>query len=160
MMPTEMEDYLNQYERYWKQYKDLLAALPAEALNWRPPVTGEAGATNSAAVIITHVHGGQRLWIGEALGGVPAHRDREAELRVVAADAGEVTARVDAAAERVRATLGGLAAADLEKTVVFDDAPRTYRWMIVRMLAHAAEHWGELQLVRQLWETAAGSRAK
>jgi uncharacterized damage-inducible protein DinB len=152
-MPTETEDYLQQYERYWQQYKELLAALPAEALNWRPPVTGDSG-TNSAAAIVTHVHGGQRLWIGQALGGVPAHRDREAELRVVAADAGEVLARVDAAAERVRATLAGLTAADLEKTVMFDDEPRTYRWMIVRMLAHAAEHWGELQLVRQLWETS------
>lgn len=156
-MPTQIEDYISLYERYWKLYSELLAALPAEALNWRPPVAGEDGAaaTNTAAAIAAHVSGGQRHWIGEAIGGVPAQRDREAELRLTAANAGQVVALVEAAASVVRGVLAAQTAEDLERTVNFNGRDVTRRWLIVYILGHAAEHWGELMLVRQLWEATA-----
>ena len=156
-MPTEIEDYISLYERYWKLYTELLAALPAEALNWRPPVAGEGGAaaTNTAAAIAAHVSGGQRHWIGEAIGGVPAQRDREAELRLTAANAGQVIALVQAAASVVRGALTAQTPADLERTVAFSGREVTRRWLIVYILGHAAVHWGELMLVRQLWEATA-----
>ena len=117
-MPTAVEDYLSLYERYWQRYTELLLPLPAAALNWRPPVTGAGAdpATNTAAAIAAHVSGGQRYWIGEVIGGVPAQRDRAAELALVVDDASQVVARLQA----------------------------------------AAEHWGELMLVRQLWEASIG----
>ena len=155
MMPTEIEDYTSLYERYWKLYTELLAALPAEALNWRPPVAAEgAAATNTPAAITAHVSGGQRFWIGEAIGGVPAQRDRAAELRLTAADAGQVTALVSAAAEVVGGVLRAQTPPDLERMVMFNDREVTRRWLIVYILGHTAEHWGELMLVRQLWEAA------
>lgn len=157
-MPTEIEDYLSQYERYWKLYTELLAALPAAALNWRPPVAGEgaAAATNTAAAIASHVSGGQGYLIGQVVGGLPFARDREAELRFVAEDAGQAITLVNTAADRVRAALSAQTPADLEQTVVFRGKDVTRRWLIVYILGHAAEHWGELMLIRQLWEASRG----
>jgi hypothetical protein len=162
-MPTEAQDYLSLYERYWQRLTELLSALPPAALNWRPPVAGEgaavgagAAATNTAAAIAAHVSGGQRYWIGEVIGGVPAQRDRAAELGLVVDDASQAVAHVNAAAERLRAVLGAQSAADLERTVTFNGQPVTRRWLIVYILGHTAEHWGELMLVKQLWETSQG----
>ena len=154
MMPTEVEDYLSLYELYWKFYTEALAALPAEGLNWRPPVAGEDGAaaTNTAAVIAAHVSGGQRFWIGEAIGGLPAQRDRAAELGLTAANGAQVIALVEAAATVVRGVLRAQTPADLERTVKFNDRDVTRRWLIVYILGHTASHWGELMLVRQMWE--------
>jgi len=157
-MPTEAQDYLSLYERYWQRLTELLSALPPAALNWRPPVAGEgaAAATNTAAAIAAHVSGGQRYWIGEVIGGVPAQRDRAAELALVVDDASQAVAQVNAAAERLRAVLGAQTAEDLELTVTFNGQPVTRRWLIVYILGHTAEHWGELMLVKQLWEASQG----
>jgi hypothetical protein len=156
-MPTEYEDYAALFERYRKHFTEALSALPVEALNWRPPVTGgdEGVVTNTPAAIATHVAGAQRYWIGEVLGGLPAERDRDAEFRAAPEDASQVVAMVNAAAERVRVVLAGRMPEDLEQFVEYVGETITQRRLIVRMLNHTAEHWGELMLVRQMWEATA-----
>ena len=66
-----------------------------------------------------------------------------------------MVALVAAAAERVRATLAAQTADDLAQTLTFNGQPVTRRWLIVYILGHTAEHWGELMLVWQLWEASA-----
>jgi hypothetical protein len=153
-MPTEYEDYAALFERYRKHFTDALTSLPPEALNWRPPVAaaGETAATNTPAAIATHTAGAQRYWIGQVIGGLPAQRDREAEFRAAPASAAEVIAVYNDSAERVRLVLAGRMPEDLEQFVEYVGETITQRRLIVRMLTHTAEHWGELMLVRQLWE--------
>jgi hypothetical protein len=156
-MASETSDFAAVFERYRKYLAEALAALPPEALNWRPPVKaeGDAPLSNTPAAIATHVAGAQRYWIGEVIGGVPAQRDRDAEFRAAAAAAGPIIEHLNATGERVQAVLAGLGPADLEQTVVYGGETITRRRLIMRMLAHTAEHWGELMLIRQLWEARA-----
>lgn len=156
-MPTECEDYAAVFDRYRRYFTEVLAALPPAALNWRPPVPvqGDTPASNTPAAIAAHVAGAQRYWIGEIIGGQPAQRDRDAEFRASAAEAGPIIAQLEAAAERVRGVLAGLQPADLEQTVVYVGETITQRRLIVRMLTHTAEHWGEFMLIRQMWEAQA-----
>ena len=66
------------------QITDLIAHLPVEALNWRP-IDNEDHATNSMAIMATHVAGAEHFWIAEVIGQYPPTRNRDAEF---------VTARV------------------------------------------------------------------
>jgi len=156
-MPSETSDFAAVFERYRNYLAEALAALPPEALNWRPPVKAEdeAPASNTPAAIATHVAGAQRYWIGEVIGGVPAQRDRDAEFRVAAAEAGPIIDHLSATGKRVQAVLAGLGPGDLEPMVDYRGEIITRRHLILRMLAHTAEHLGELMLIRQLWEARA-----
>jgi len=155
-MTPELDAFIQHFERYRAAMAEALNALPAAALNWRPPLAaaGEAAATNTPAAIAAHVAGSQRYWIGEVLGGQAAHRDRDAEFRAAADDTATALAHLDGAAEVVRTTLAALTPESLDRTVVYNQNPVSGRWLILRMLGHTAEHWGELMLVQQLWEAS------
>ncbi len=70
-------------EAYWERlqslHADILAAidgLPAIALDWSPDPE-----INSVAVLVTHVAGSERYWIGEMAGGRPAQRSSSPRVR-------------------------------------------------------------------------------
>jgi uncharacterized damage-inducible protein DinB len=151
-MTPELEDYAAVFDRFHRHFAEALAALPPTALNWRPPL--EAAGANSPAAIARHVAGAQRYWIGEVLGGQPAHRNRDAEFSTPAASAAELVGVLEAANTQVRATLAALDPANLDQSVDYGGETVSQRRLIVRMLTHTAEHWGELMLARQLWEQA------
>ena len=72
------------FAAYWARLNELheeilhtVDGVPAEALDWSPGAD-----LNSIAVLATHVAGAERFWIGERVGGQPAHRDRDSEFRV------------------------------------------------------------------------------
>ena len=71
MLP-ELDNYLQRIEDLRRQVSELIADLPAEALNWRP-IEGEA--TNSLAVLAAHIAGVEHFWIAEVVGGCPPTRD-------------------------------------------------------------------------------------
>lgn len=151
-MSPELEDYAAVFDRFHRHFVEAVGALPPAALNWRPPL--DAAAANSPAALARHVAGAQRHWIGEVLGGQPAHRNRDAEFSTPADSAAELTAVLEAANARVRAALAALDPASLDQPVEYGGETITRRRLIVRMLTHTAEHWGELMLARQLWEQA------
>ena len=153
-MATELETYADFFTRNNQAVRDLLAALPAEALNWRPlPVPpGEHPETNTLAGLGTHVAGSQRYWIGEVFHGRNPARDREAELAASALAPEAVAADVAEAAARVQATLAGMTPEALAETVAFRTGPVTKRWLTLHMLTHLAGHLAEMSLIKQLWE--------
>lgn len=77
-MLTERQNYLQRIENLRGQIGDLIAAVPAEALNWRPVEGGDDHVTNSLAVLATHVAGAEHFWIAEVIGQRPPTRDRAA----------------------------------------------------------------------------------
>lgn len=61
-MTSQLNNYLQRIEDLRGQVSELIADLPAQALNWRPI---EDDATNSLAVLAAHSAGAEHFWIGE-----------------------------------------------------------------------------------------------
>src|SRR5690606_8899837 len=116
--------------------------------------------TNSLAVTAHHMAGSERFWVGEAAGGRPAQRDREAEFRATASSAAELTALLAEALAVSTEALGALTPAQLAETITvrgaFGERTVTRRWAIVHALTHLAVHLGHMQITRQLWRARGG----
>jgi len=130
---------------------ELIGQTEDEALNWTPPVPD----ANSIAALTRHIVGSNDAWFRRALGET-FQRDRDAEFRyhgspqelidlvtgsrVTLRDLAERLDAVDPAAVRRYQRLGD----DHESAL-------TVAWCVEHALVHAAEHWGQIQLNRQLF---------
>jgi uncharacterized damage-inducible protein DinB len=158
-MTPELEHYLKFFEWLHDQMKALVNELPAEGLNWRPlPGKASDEVTNSLGVLVAHVTGSERYWVGEVAGGRPAQRDRPAEFRTQAADSRDLASRVDSALGLLREVLGELSPGTLAEAVALKNETVTRRWAVVHALEHAAMHVGHMQLTRQLWDARGSAR--
>lgn len=161
MMLAEVEQYLNMIEDLRGQVGDVVAGLPAEALNWRP-VQGEGDhATNSLAVLAAHVAGAEQFWTAEVIAGQAPTREREAEFRTQTDDAQALQERLVAVGRQTREILAGLDEATLAEDREVKRGGSSplvvpVRWAILHVIDHTALHLGHMQLTRQLWE---GGRA-
>jgi uncharacterized damage-inducible protein DinB len=152
-MHPELQHYLQLLADLRGQVKALIADLPAEALNWRPIAGVDEHATNSLAVLAAHVAGAEHFWIAEVIGQRPATRDRDAEFRTVAAEAGELLRRLDAVAAETAEVLSSLSEADLNGVRVARGREVTARYSILHVIDHTALHLGHMQITFQLWRT-------
>jgi len=153
-MTPDLEHYWHFFESYQRQITELIHGLPIEALNWRPLTGGDDHATNSLAVLVMHVTGAERYWVGEVFGGRPVQRDREAEFRAEGLTTEDLQRRLDEALSFVREVLTTTPAENLERTITVGERPVTGRWALLHALEHTALHLGHLQLTRQLWQAA------
>jgi hypothetical protein len=150
-MHPEVESTLARLDDLRGQIRDLIAGLPAEALNWRPIAGSEEHATNSLAVLVTHVAGAERFWIGEVVGSLPATRDREAEFRTRASSDEELGRLLEQVGGETRQVLSTLGAADLGEVREARGRIIPVRWCILHVIDHTALHLGHMQLTYQLW---------
>jgi len=148
MLPF-FKDYLERFEELHVGVRDALQGLPGEALDWTP-----GPEMNSLTVLVTHLTGAERYWLGDVGAGDPAERDRDAEFRTHGVDAGALIARLAATEAYAREMLRGLALEDLEGRRVSRRDGREYSlaWCLLHALEHTAVHLGHIQQVRQLWE--------
>lgn len=152
-MHAELDHYLLFLEAQHQKIGQLLAGLPAAALNWRPLAEG-GESTNSIAVLVTHTLGAERYWLGEIFGGRPIARNREAEF-VVTVDDPAALPRALAEADRfARAALTETPPGRLEEIMPARGEMVTGRWAALHALEHTALHLGHLQLTAQLWQAA------
>jgi uncharacterized damage-inducible protein DinB len=156
-MPSELENYLQRIEDLRGQVGQLIAGLPAEALNWRPLEGTGDHATNSLAVLATHVAGAEHFWVGEVVGGRPPTRDRDAEFGAQAAAATELLRLLEETGRETRAVLSALSQADLEGVREARGRTVPVRWCILHVVDHTALHLGHMQLTYQVWM---GGRSK
>ncbi|HEY7032203.1 MAG TPA: DinB family protein [Thermomicrobiales bacterium] len=129
---------------------ELIGRTDDDALNWTPPVPD----ANSIAALVRHIAGSTDAWFRRALDET-SQRDRDAEFRYHGTGQ-ELTDLIAAS----RATLRDLAerldavdpAAVRRYTRLGDDheSALTVAWCVEHALVHAAEHWGQIQLNRQL----------
>ena len=157
-MLAEVEQYLKMIDDLRAQVGALLSGLAAEALNWRPIEGDDDHATNSLAVLATHVAGSEHFWIAEVIAQQPATRVRSAEFETVTDSAELLLERLAAVGQETQKILSGLDAAVLAETrqVQGRPAPVPVRWAILHVIDHTALHVGHMQLTRQLWQ---GGRA-
>jgi uncharacterized damage-inducible protein DinB len=160
-MLSELDNYLQRIEDLRGQVRDLIADLPAEALNWRPI---EGDDTNSLAVLATHIAGAEHFWVGEVVGGGPPTRDRDAEFAAQASDASELVRLLEETGTETQEVFAALTEADpsspsgqsLDGTRQARGRTIPVRWCILHVIDHTALHLGHMQLTYQLWNRGQG----
>ena len=80
-MQRFFEDYLKCLEELHADIEQAIEGLPQDALNWVPGCD-----MNSIGVLVIHVTGAERYWIGDVVACDPSGRDREAEFRTQGLD--------------------------------------------------------------------------
>jgi len=144
-----MFDHLQQFD---SQMNDLIDSLPTEALDWLPGTD-----MNSVAVLVTHICGAQRYWVGSASREGMLPRNRPAEFLTQDVTNASLKADLAHTLEYSREVLASLTADDLTRpcTVLREGQPVTVAWALVHAVQHAALHLGQLQLMVQLWQQQA-----
>ncbi|MBI5032357.1 MAG: DUF664 domain-containing protein [Chloroflexi bacterium] len=130
----------------------ILDGLDADALNWHPL----SDATNSLYALAVHALGAERHWIHERTGGRKIERDRAAEFRAKGDDVAVLRAQYENVAQVSKEILERLTEAEVD--VLRDDGKKdkfTFRFCILHIIDHYAEHVGQMALTRQLWENRA-----
>jgi len=149
---SELDNYWHRIEDLRRQVSDLIAGLPAEALNWRP-IEGNGGhVANSLAVLVAHIAGAEHFWIAEVVGGRPPTRDRDAEFATQATDASELVCLLEKIGAETREVLSALSEADLDGVREVEGRKVPVRWGILHVIDHTALHLGHIQLTYQLWK--------
>jgi len=120
---------------------------------------------NSVAILLRHLAGSERWWIGEAVGGVPSHRQREAEFRHDRPRREDVLRSVDEARGVTRRVLSGLTMQDLQAetppNVTRGNPPKrpTKLWALLHYAEHLGYHRGQALLLLKLGRAAVGKTA-
>jgi uncharacterized damage-inducible protein DinB len=127
-----------------------LEPLDPDCLNWRP----SAPETNSIAAMVTHTCGAIDSWLARALvETIERNRDAEFEVR---ADAAGLVARVERCRAETRRRLEALSQIDpatmraVRRLSRGEDQHVTIAWCVEHAIVHAGEHWGQIQLTKQL----------
>ena len=147
MLPAvEMYERLLRHRR--AEVLKILEGLNAEALNWHP-LSDE---TNSIYALAVHSLGAERSWIHERTGGRIIERDRSAEFRAEGDDVAVLRAQYETVARETKEILERLTEPEMD--VLRDDGKGTFtfRFCILHIIDHYAEHVGQMALTRQLWE--------
>lgn len=147
--PSLLAAYLDLLQERFGQLDAAVADLPNPALDWVPGTE-----MNSLAVLVTHVCGSARYWIGEVAGGTPVHRDRAAEFQARGLSEAHLRAQLADTLAWAREAVSRLEDADwgAPRQAGYREHPVTVGWALLHALEHSALHLGHAQLTRQLWE--------
>ena len=148
-MPTFFTSYLDLLQDCHNGILQALEGLPPAALDWVP---GQD--MNSISVLLAHITGSERFWIGDIAAQEPSNRDRDAEFRVRGVAADVFRKRLADNLEYARNVLEKMGLQDLESARVrpSDGREFTVAWALLHALEHATLHLGQIQITRQLWE--------
>ena len=153
-MQTFFIDYINLLQEHHNSILEALEGLSPAALDWTPGPD-----MNSIGVLVFHLTGAERYWIGDVAAQDPTERDRDAEFRVHDVEMDVLKKRLANNLEYARNTLNKFTIKDLETTRVSARDGRTFTvaWALLHALEHTTLHLGQIQITRQLWEQSKGS---
>ena len=144
--PREIDLYWHKITETVDELVACLEGLDGEALDWKP-----LDDANSLYVLATHTMGNVRHNLLNVLCGLPITRDRDAEFVVSGGSAAEIEARWNELKARISSAIEDLPAAEMDRER--DDPNRgiiTGRELLLFVARHAAEHYGQAQLTRDL----------
>ena len=138
---------------YWHNIKNTvdelvacLEGLDSDSLDWSP-----LDDANSLYVLATHTMGNVRHNLLNGLCGLPVTRDRDAEFMVRGSSAVEIEARWNELKGQISDAIEELPPTELDRK---RDRPHrgiiTGRELLIVVARHAAEHYGQAQLTRDL----------
>jgi uncharacterized damage-inducible protein DinB len=147
-MQTFYENYLNNLDELHNDIEKALEGLTPAALDWTP----QPG-MNSIGVMVFHLTGAERYWIGDVIANDKSNRDRDAEFKVKGMDTGVLVKRLADNRSYITGVLAGLTLTDLEtRRMSRNQREVTVGWALGHALKHTATHMGQIQLTRELWD--------
>ena len=144
------------YESFYNRLQDLhegvseaIADLPIEALDWVP-----APSLNSITVLVVHLTGAERYWIGDVAGQDPSGRVRSEEFKTHGLQTAELQERLQQTLTHSHTILQQLTLQDLEAPRLSsrDGSMVSVAWALNHALEHTAVHLGHIQIARDLWQ--------
>lgn len=148
-MDKFFRDYMDRLEELHREISTSIKDLSEEALDWVP-----GRRMNSMAVLVVHLVGAERYWIGDVAGGDQSGRVRSEEFQVRGLSNTELSERLLQSEAFTRGILERLRVEDLSKprTSPRDERSFTIGWVLLHALEHTAIHLGHIQIARQMWE--------
>ena len=148
-MPTFFDDLFDRFQELHTDIAKAVAGLPVEALDWVP-----GPEMSSICVMVVHLIGAERYWIGAVALGEPTNRVREEEFNVHGLSTDELEKRLSGADDYTRNALRRFSLPELESVRKSPRNEKTFSvgWCLVHALEHTSLHLGHIQLTRQLWE--------
>jgi uncharacterized damage-inducible protein DinB len=142
-------DYLKSLEELHNDIRSAIKNLPPEALDW---TIGKD--MNSLNILVIHLIGAERYWIGDVIAGDVSGRDRESEFATRGLTEAELVQKLGDIEKYVQKRLEDLPLQALEEKRI---SPRNGRevsvgWAVCHAMKHTALHVGHIQVTRQLWE--------
>jgi hypothetical protein len=149
------EDYLQRLTIIHRELEAAFQGLPTEALDWSPGPD-----MNSLTVLVVHVAGSTRYWVGDVGAQMPSNRNRASEFQAKGLDEETLLLRLADNRTFVRGVLENLSIDDLSivRTVPGRTLPNgeletfTIGDTLLHALEHTAVHVGHAQMTRQLWD--------
>lgn len=143
------ENYMANLLELHDEIREAITSLPLQALDWKPNPD-----MNSLTVLVVHITGAERYWIGDVIAGIPSGRDRDAEFEKHGCSADELIHLLDNNDHFISKVLGTYELQELDKRRV---SPRNDRgvsagWALLHVLKHTALHTGHIEIIRQAWE--------
>lgn len=156
-MDRFFEDYLERLHDLHQDIEKAIDGLPPEALDWSP-----MNDTNSINVLVVHLTGAERYWIGDVAGQDPSDRNRDAEFEAKGLDAAALKHRLESSEAYARQLLAALSVNDLGQERLSPRSSRTFTvsWALLHAMEHTALHVGHIQMTRQWWEQRAQEDTK
>jgi uncharacterized damage-inducible protein DinB len=153
-MQSFFTNYLDLLQDCHNGILQALDGLPQTALDWVPRQE-----MNSIAVLLAHITGSERYWIGDIAAQESSNRDRDAEFRVHGVEVDVFRKRLADNLEYARKVLEKMSLEDLEALRASPSNEREYTvaWALLHALEHATLHLGQIQITRQLWEQSKGN---
>ena len=148
-MSTFFDDLLGRFNELHADIVKAVDGLSSEALDWVP-----GPEMSSINMLVVHLTGAERYWIGDVALGDPSDRDRDKEFLAHGLSAFELKERLSAADGYARVALGSFSLPDPEADRKSPRNQKTFRvgWCLTHALEHSALHLGQIQLTRQLWD--------
>ena len=142
------EDFIERMTFLHNEVKDTYAGLPQEALDWVP-----GNEMNSFNVLVTHLAGAERFWIGDMAGQDNSDRVRANEFEATGLTASDLDQQLDKVLEHSKQIVSQLTMNELDKMRDFPGHDREFSvaWCLLHAMEHTAVHVGHLQIMRQLW---------
>jgi uncharacterized damage-inducible protein DinB len=125
-----------------------LESFPPEALDWVP-----GKEMNSVSVVIVHLTGAERFYIGDLIMGDPSNRIRDAEFQVKGMSKQDLVLRLNETESYIRKALEklNLDTLDQERVDPRYGKKMTVAGALLHTLEHSAIHAGHIQITAQLW---------
>ncbi len=156
-MEKYFEALLDRLDELHRSVQETLDELPPEAVDWIP-----APEMNSLGVLVTHMTGSERYWIGDVVLGDLSFRNRSAEFRLQGVDAAALKKRLADVAAYEKSAFEQLHITELgqDRLAPSDGRTCTVAWALSHALEHTGIHVGHIQILKQMWQLKAQARSK
>ena len=154
-MDAAVQALVAHLDEMWEGLLRDAAGVDDTAFHWTP-----GAEFNSVAILLRHLAGSERYWIGEAIGAIPSQRARDQEFLHDRPRREDVLHAVDVARRLTRQVLTPLSIADLQAetapSVTRGTPPRrpTKLWSLLHYIEHLGYHRGQALLLLKLARTA------